>query len=392
MLFQKKSLAIILSSTLLLTACGGGGGGGSSDSTGSTTDTTVTGSVMKGPVNAASITIYQMNSDGTQGSAVAGPFTSDNKGAWSGMIPKGISGPLIAVATQGSYTDEATSQTVSLASDDRMLGVIPEMVGDNVFVAITPYTHAITLSAAHYAATDGVSTAISNSIDGVKGLIGFDPTNTLPVDPMNLPSDATANQKFYAAMLGGFSRMLQEANIKNATNGQPAFKVVNALATDMADSKLDGKDLAGNTVNIAAGSAMPAFGTSLFKLVSNVDLFIKENATPYTGVSLPSSLRSFTLPTTVAGQTVSLTFCCSVGNAPYTNGDKIQFTFQENGTLVLMKSLQQTLVANTFIVDSHGQYVWVASNGTQYVLALNNGVIHEVNIMSSTGTFLGQFQ
>jgi hypothetical protein len=95
------------------------------------------------------------------------------------------------------------------------------------------------------------------------------------------------------------------------------------------------------------------------------------------------------LPEGVAGQAVTMEYCCAAGGSPYTNGDQVLFTFSSSGALMLTE--QYTVVAESFTVDEFGQYIWSATDGTQYVLSLIAGAIHEVNVMDASNNFLGQF-
>jgi hypothetical protein len=96
-----------------------------------------------------------------------------------------------------------------------------------------------------------------------------------------------------------------------------------------------------------------------------------------------------TLPDSVASKVVTMTFCCAASGAPYTNGQKVVFTFSSSGGLFLTE--QSTRVSSSFVVTANNEYVWTDSTGLKYALSLSNGQIHEVNLASSSGTFLGQF-
>gem|GEM_PF-2868455 len=98
-----------------------------------------------------------------------------------------------------------------------------------------------------------------------------------------------------------------------------------------------------------------------------------------------------TLPSSVAGQVVSMRFGAAQAGAPYSNDDLVEFTFSSSGLLML----DSVTFASSFTTDSSGGstlYIW--DNGTvRLELSLINDAIHEVNVFdsASAATFLRQF-
>ncbi|OIO60239.1 MAG: hypothetical protein COX57_03905 [Alphaproteobacteria bacterium CG_4_10_14_0_2_um_filter_63_37] len=291
---------------LLLAAAvsGCGGGGGSSSSTGGgTTTTSVGGSVTKGPVGGASVTLYAINADGSRGAAVAGPFSTASDGAWSGTIPSSATPPFEVVATGGSYTDEATGNTVALGTGAELEGLIASLPASGaVTAAITPYTHALALSAKLMAAGGtAVGTAVSSAIASAQTNLGFDPTTVIPPDPLNLPANATAAQKQYAALLGGISQLGQSAGVAGAS----PIDVAIALSQDMADGKLDGLDASGGQVTLSNGGGtanLPALDTTgMTALNTAATTFAGNHASAYSGVTVPTIGGGFYTPPSGGG-------------------------------------------------------------------------------------------
>ncbi|NOX08888.1 MAG: hypothetical protein GXP22_05270 [Gammaproteobacteria bacterium] len=98
---------------------------------------------------------------------------------------------------------------------------------------------------------------------------------------------------------------------------------------------------------------------------------------------------SSSLPSSVSGQIVTMEYASAAPGSPYNNGDQILFTFSSSGALMLTD--QSIVVANSFTVDSFGQYIWTDStSGYEYQLSVINSGINEVNVMNGS-TFLGQF-
>lgn len=118
------SAALTVAVVAGLTACGGGSGGSSS------TETTVTGSAVKGPVNGAKVAVTKA-SDGS----ACGETTTNSAGAYS--LATSCTGDLVVTVSGGSYLDEATNTTKSL---DAPLKVVVSANGGTVTGMATPLT------------------------------------------------------------------------------------------------------------------------------------------------------------------------------------------------------------------------------------------------------------
>jgi len=199
-----RVFGLILSSTLLLSGCGGGGGGGGSGT--NPNPTTVSGVVSKGPLKGSAICAYAI-SGGAMGAQIGTCTTSDTAGNYS--IGLGThTGPVLFQATGGTYVDEATGTTVAL--DAPLHSMLLNAAGGNVSVAITPLTELAYLNAS--AASGGLSTAnMQSAITGVGNNFGVsDIINTMPVDALNVPANASASQRTYALALAGISQYLKD--------------------------------------------------------------------------------------------------------------------------------------------------------------------------------------
>jgi hypothetical protein len=218
--------------------------------------TAVDGSVNKAPVAGAALNIHRIDADGSIGTLVAGPFTTDTAGNWSGEIPASTSGNFVMVATGGSYVDEATGNTVALAAGQELFGILK---GSSAHV--TPLSHAI--FQATQALVDGgtpLATAIARATSSSVPAFGFDFATTAPSDL----ASASANQKEYAALLGGLSTLLDANPLLGAFTSTRPVDLVTAVASDMADGKLDALDAFGSSIQVptdASGTptaALPA--------------------------------------------------------------------------------------------------------------------------------------
>ncbi|ACL74107.1 hypothetical protein Tgr7_3038 [Thioalkalivibrio sulfidiphilus HL-EbGr7] len=228
--------ATLLVASLALAGCGGGGGSSNpADPVISTT--AIDGAVSKGPVVGAQVLLYLAGADGGHtGEPVAGPFTTIADGTWDDEIPEELPRPLVVIATGGSYTDEATGDTVELGSRS-LRSYLP---ADADTVAVTPLTELLVRVTQEQIA-DSPDTTIENALDAAKNTlnqalaINFDPLTTKPLD-INNAGDGDRDQRAYTAILAGLSVLANNL----APTADP-FEVVQALIDDMSDGTLDGQ-------------------------------------------------------------------------------------------------------------------------------------------------------
>ncbi|MDQ6983850.1 MAG: hypothetical protein Q9M44_03960, partial [Ghiorsea sp.] len=262
----------------------------------STSDTiSLTGAVSKGPVLNATVNIYTFNTDGTQGSFVIGNITTDAYGAWSANIPSTAIGPFMIIATGGSFIDEYTGATVPLGVVP-LRGILPTGATS---AAITPLSDAA-VSTIQQMVTDGYASNPTAALSVVQtnyvNSLGFDPISTIPPAPGNL-AGATAEQRQYAAVLGGISTLANDAYTQLSAGGNtPDRMAIIALMADdfAADGSIDGYGNAGALLTVAVGGT-PQDLNAVFTGGGNLGAAVGV----YQG--LPSA------PATVSGATVTVT-------------------------------------------------------------------------------------
>lgn len=190
-----------------LVACGGGGGGDAP----APASTTVSGTIVKGPVAGATVTLRKAD-----GSA-CGTATTDAQGRYS--LATNCTGDLVVEASGGSYTDEATGRTTPLATP---LRVVISATGGTVTGVATPlttmaYTYAFRNGAGvTRAAFDTQARSLANQL----GLAGVDLASTVP--------QVTGTTNAYGDALRGLSRYL-------ANNGATLATVTSAVFANAAD-------------------------------------------------------------------------------------------------------------------------------------------------------------
>lgn len=309
--------------------------------------TAASGNVNKAPIVGATVNIHRLNTDGSIGGFVAGPFTTDASGNWSGTIPTGQTGPFVMVSTGGSYTDEATSNLVTLPVDRELYGIYT-----SGSCAVTPLTHA-TFEGVQ-AMVDGgetLSNAISQATTSSTTAFGLSFTTTTP---LNAPT-ATADQKEYAALLGGISTLLNTTAALGAFTNTLPIDLVIALAKDMADGKLDGLDAGGTVIQVPTDPS----GTSTLPLpaLSPSDLSAWLTAAN-TYAASQTDLAGITFPTGTVWDP----------SAPPTGGGGGgTVTFDGTGKTHLPSI---TFTATTSDIPSPGQYRWGNAAGVQILIVL----------------------
>ncbi|WP_061027141.1 tandem large repeat, partial [Vibrio jasicida] len=169
-----------MAASLLLSACGGGDGG---DNTPPARNTgSISGNVFDAPVNGAKIEVFEYK-DGKVGRLLAGT-TSDAFGDYK-LEFESSSMPLYVVAQQGSYTDPLTKEIVSSSANKtlRLEGVVNFSEGSDQKLMLTPLTNIVS-GLAKYKISDGESgsDAVSEAIDSINGMYGFNVNETTPID------------------------------------------------------------------------------------------------------------------------------------------------------------------------------------------------------------------
>jgi len=186
---KKVAYFAVASTTLVLAACGGGSG----SSPVAVTSTTISGSVVKGPVTGATVTVKNAATG-----AVLGTTTTAAGGAYTLAVP--FSGDVIVEVSGGTYTDEATNSSTPLSTP---LKVVLTANGGNVTGVVTPlttmaFTSAFGGGAAVNAAafnTQAISVANQFKLNGV---------NLATATPV-----VTGNMNDYGKALSGVSQYLK---------------------------------------------------------------------------------------------------------------------------------------------------------------------------------------
>lgn len=224
------SLAIIMVSLMMLFGCGSGtatiGEGGQG---------TMNGTAVKGPVSGATVTAYGIT-NGMMGSQIASSMT-DSQGVFL-MTIGGYSGPMMLLMSGGTYTDEATGTTMSMAAGDVMTAVISDISSGTTITGmqITPLTSMAQTMAQHM--TDGMTAANISAANAAIGsqFIVSDILTTRPMNPLMADSGSTAtlDMRNYGMSIAAMSEYAKDMGMTSSS------AMVTAMMDDSSDGVMNG--------------------------------------------------------------------------------------------------------------------------------------------------------
>lgn len=196
----------------------------------------VTGSVVKGPVQGATVKIFRFDPGGVLTGPELASAVTDSSGRFTITAALPLE-HLLTVACGGVYVDEsdpappASRRRVALTASDCFESVLP---AGEVSLAITPYSNALLLKARREAA--GANFAVI--FDAVRAqairAFGFDPFITVPADPTAPDPLASIASAQYAMLLGAASQVINAIAVN--AGRYPVFADVMSFIQDLADN------------------------------------------------------------------------------------------------------------------------------------------------------------
>ena len=236
------------SAMLLLFGCGGGGG------TTVALDGVIGGTGIKGPVANATVNAYAIT-NGQMGTQI-GTATTDASGNFNLSIGT-YAGSVMLQLRGGTYTDEATGNTMPMASGDVMsclvTGVSAGATVDGI--QLTPLTSmAQTMAQSMSGGMTDANISAANTAVGQLYAVN-DIVHTRPINPLASGSGANANQNAvnYGMVLAAMSEYAHSLGLSYSS------AVVTAMMNDASDGTLDGKMGTGTVMlggmNMAANAA-----------------------------------------------------------------------------------------------------------------------------------------
>lgn len=304
---------------------------------------------VKGAVHGGTITVFTVDSTGNEGIVLATGTTE------SGLLTTHFSpngkGALGAKVAGGTYTDEATGQTVSLG-DFTMSTLLSELPKSGS----TIYISALTEMAAQYArsllASGQSITAIETANTAVAKMAGLTDIVLAPkpnADPTKKPDDPTSETAKYGLVLAGLSQQADTLGVK-PTN------LVKAFGDDIKDGKLDGVNGTA-AVTVEGGSTLQndAFTN---QLTAGMDKYVNNNTNNpgFTIDSKPVTYTSETVAQAVNHVTITdITSTTTSGTIRASDSISLSVTFTGDVTVTGTPKIK---------LNSGGSAVYASGSGT----------------------------
>lgn len=187
------------SAAFILASCGGGGdatttASGSGTDTSSQASTTISGSVVKGPVANATVTVKNASTG-----AVLSTATTDSSGAYT--LNVAFTGDVIVEVSGGAYIDEATGTTTSLSTP---MKVVLNAAGGNVTGMVTPLTTIAYTSAFGSGSGSVTASAFNTSAARIASQFQLGDVNIVTTQP-----SVSGAVNAYGQILRGVSKYMQ---------------------------------------------------------------------------------------------------------------------------------------------------------------------------------------
>jgi len=282
------------------------------------------GAYLARPLTESTVKVYEMKSDGQPGALLATTVT-DKDGHYAASVQRHPSSWLLVITSGGRYIDEISQDPLSAGPNDSLKTILRP--GSN-YASLTPLTTFAAARASSLAASGKplrdsfeVSYAAVARQYGLEAITDIDPA--IADDPQDVQlSGRTARQ--YGLILAGLD---EEANTLGVTD----FALTDAVAQDLSDGTLDGKDGA-TPILIDKAVSLPADATTA-KLQDAIDTFA---ASPGNVTHLPAPQISLqaphidlntgglsyvspkVLPAWIDGQAATVSISGSGGTLPYT--------------------------------------------------------------------------
>ena len=244
-----KSIALSLVVSGLLVGCGGDSS--SSTSLDSSTETLL-GSVVKGAIDGADITIYDQNDKKVaSGASKDGKFAIDVNTLTSSFYTLKSRG--------GTYTDEATNTLVTVASSDGLETLLTKeelmaMITNKTFASLTPETTIFTSLVKENLNDNNLSMAIMKAEELIYKLMikNSSPMPDMSGDKFMKTGDLTKAIPSNQSEAFAKNRAVSFSNLVKALGLKPvdAFDVISKLEEDYKDGKADKIEIDGKRVNL----------------------------------------------------------------------------------------------------------------------------------------------
>ncbi len=236
------ALTLLIGSMSLLFGCGGGGSSATTPGGhgGVGTNGMISGTAVKGPISGGTVTAYAIT-NGTMGMQLASG-TTDSLGNFNISIGN-YTGPLMLQIGGGTYIDEATGVTVSMAPGDVMTAVMTSLATSTTVTGlqITPLTSMAQAMANNmWGGLKDANIAAANTAIGNYFMVN-DILHTPPMNPLVSGASVTATQDMrnYGMSIAAMTQYAKNIGMTYSSG------FVTSMMDDAADGYLNG--MMGNT-------------------------------------------------------------------------------------------------------------------------------------------------
>jgi hypothetical protein len=190
-----------------------------------------------GAVASAAVTVYGLDSNRQRGRVIE-QTTTDSSGAYT--LTQTLSGPVLVVATGGSYEDEATGDTVTIP-DSFELQTVLSNGAQHSFIGMNALT---TVAAARIMSNTSVSidTAATQAHNEVAAMFGIEDVDFIAT----APDDLTKQQghrfgpQQASTRLGAIIAIFTQIATDNGLSAAEALQLLANISADYSDGRFDG--------------------------------------------------------------------------------------------------------------------------------------------------------
>ncbi|WP_183354384.1 hypothetical protein [Geomonas silvestris] len=316
--FGRWILAVL---TIALFGCGGSGGGTTVQGG---QPAAIRGTAAAGIIYPGSVKVFAVSPTGAKGALLAGPVPTSIDGTYSASL--GSYSGAILVEASGTYTDEATGHSVSIAPAKplhAMVEVVDNSTHNNRTVAVTPLTELAWRKASGNGSaptTPAAMTSANHLVDDlfkISDVVGIEPVRADNASMANASQEAQA----YTLALSAFSTMCSTA--AGATDLDKLESGLSSMETEVAGAETNGS---------MSTTAISDFQNALAALPLSTDFSAARDQFATVGK------KSQTLTLSIAGTLPTGTRIHSV-----------------QGNLVLPVNTANNLLGVSFLTDSTGQ-------------------------------------
>ncbi len=281
--------------------------------TGAVAALTLSGTAVKSAVNGATVTVYEINADGTNGTVI-GTGTTDSSGNFAVALTSVPTGPVRLVITGGTYTSEFSGNSVTSSSS---ISMILDSASDSTsglsVTAGSSFVDSLASGLLKSGKASDIKTAHSGAEKVITSYFGFPSGTNLETLVPDFSSSGLATNPTAVAFGLIVGTLTEEGQVMNPSDPDA---LIGALASDISDGSWDGKNN-GTPIPLGGGNLSSTAGTSDF--AAGLGKYIASGASPTTN-GLTSSNTSDLVTTIETGVDTCSCTPAAVGLAATSSG------------------------------------------------------------------------